>query len=107
MLAAVMLSAVLPVLVNVTFSARVPPTLTLLKANAGGLRVICACVAVPVPVKPMISGEPGALLVIETLPLATVADVGANVTVNDVVCPGLRLVGAAQPVNVKPVPVML
>jgi hypothetical protein len=55
----------------------------------------------------MMSGEPGALLVIETLPLALPADVGANVTVKEVVCPEVRLAGADQPVKVNPVPVML
>jgi len=55
----------------------------------------------------MVKGEPGELFVIETVPLAAPAKVGANVTVNDVVCPGLRLAGADQPVKVNPVPVML
>ena len=40
------------------------------------------------------------------MPLAAPAVVGANVMVNDVVCPGFRLAGAVQPVRVKPVPVM-
>jgi hypothetical protein len=62
---------------------------------------------VPVPLRPIVSGEPAPLLVTETLPLAAVAVVGENVTVKDVVCPGVRLAGAVQPVRVKPVPVML
>jgi hypothetical protein len=53
----------------------------------------------------MVKGEPGKLLVIETLPLAAPLTVGANVTVKDVVWPGFRLAGAAQPVRVNPGPV--
>ncbi len=55
----------------------------------------------------MVRGELGRLFVIETLPLAAPPIVGANVTVKDVVWPGLRLAGAVQPVTVNPVPVML
>jgi hypothetical protein len=47
------------------------------------------------------------LLVIEILPFEAVVDVGENVAVKDVVCPGVRLAGAVQPVSVNPVPVML
>jgi hypothetical protein len=107
MLAAVILRAALPVLVNVTFWVALPPTLTLLKATVEGPIVICACVVVPEPLRLIVSGEPGALLVIETLPLEDPATVGAYVTVNEVVWPGFRLAGAAHSVRVNPVPVML
>jgi len=59
------------------------PTTTLVKATLVGLAEICACW--PVPVSAMVSGEPGAPLEMETLPLAAPIAVGANVTVKDVV----------------------
>lgn len=88
-----MFSAALPVLVRVTFCVALAPTATLLKASAGGLMDICACVAVPVPVNPICSGDPGAFVVIETVPVGLPAEVGVNVVVNELVCPGLRLCG--------------
>ena len=105
--AAEMLSVALPVFVSVTVWVELLPTLMLLNATGDGLTVIVACVAEPDPLRLMTSGDPGALLVIDTLPLLFPALVGANVTVKLVVWPGVRLAGAVQPVNVKPVPVML
>ena len=66
--------------------------------------VICGCDAVPDPVRLMESGV--ALFVIETLPVTLVAVVGAKVTVNVLVSPGLIVFGA-RPAMVKPVPVMV
>lgn len=105
--AAEMFNVALPVFVSVTVLVEVPATLTLPNATGVGLSVIVACVAVPVPVKLIASGDPGALLVIETWPVKPVAEVGANVTVKLVVCPGVKLAGALHPVSVKPAPVML
>jgi hypothetical protein len=80
-----MLSAVLPVLVSVMVWVELLPTLTLLNATGIGLIVIVACVLVPDPFKLIASGEPGALSVIDTLPLALPEAAGANVTVKFVV----------------------
>jgi hypothetical protein len=88
---AVIFKVAFPPLVSVTFCVVLLPALTLLKANSEGLIVICACVAVPDPVKLIVSGDPGALLVIETLPLTPAVDVGANFTVNVLVSPGLMV----------------
>lgn len=60
----------------------------------------------PVPLSAIVSGEPGAVLVTETLPLVPPAEVGANFTVNDAVCPDVKVCGDS-PLIVKPVPVML
>lgn len=57
----------------------------------------------PDPDKAITSGEPGALLTIETLPVALPAVVGANFAVNDVLCPVVS-VCAARPVMLNPVP---
>jgi hypothetical protein len=105
--AAVILRVALPVFVSVTVWLELLPTATLPKATGDGLIVIVACVAVPDPLKLIGNGDPGALLVIDTLPVALPAVVGANVTVKLVVWPGAMLAGALQPVSVKPVPVML
>lgn len=57
-----------------------------------------------VPLKAIVSGEPGALLVIETLPLGLPAVVGANCAVNEVFAPALIVAGSARPLIVNPVP---
>lgn len=54
----------------------------------------------------ILSGEPGALLVIDTLPLALPAVVGANVTLKDAVWLGFRVCGESV-LMLKPVPPML
>ena len=53
------------------------PTLTLPKATGDGLMVMVAWDAVPDPLSAIVSGDPGALLEIETLPLALPDAVGA------------------------------
>lgn len=75
----------MPVLVRVTVWVKLLPTLTLLNATGDGLIVSVANVVVPDPLKLIASGEPGALLVTDTLPLALPEVVGANVTVKLVV----------------------
>ena len=105
--AAVMFRVVLPVLVSVTVWLELLPTATLPKATGDGLMVMVDCVAVPEPLRLIASGDPAALLIIDTLPVVLVEVVGANVTVKVVVWPGVRLAGALHPVRVKPVPVML
>ncbi len=52
----------------------------------------------------MVSGEPGALLTIETLPLALPADVGANLAESVVVRPAPSVCGVVIPLMLKPVP---
>lgn len=60
----------------------------------------------PDPDKAITSGEPGALLTIEMLPVALPAAVGENLAVNDVLCPAVS-VCAVRPVMLNPVPVAL
>jgi hypothetical protein len=62
---------------------------------------------VALPLKAIVSGEPGALLAIETLPLAAPAAVGANFTVNDALEFALMVWGALSPLMLNPVPVTL
>lgn len=103
MLAAVMFSAAFPLFVTVTVCAELLPTATLLKASEDGLIEICADVAVPVPVRPIFIGDPGALLLIDTVPVALPAVVGVNVAVKDAVCPGFNVCDATVLI-VNPVP---
>jgi len=80
-----MFSVVFPVFVSVTFCVELLPTFTLLNATDAGLIPNCASGAVPIPLSPKTNGDPGAVLVIETLPLSVPAVVGANETLNDAV----------------------
>jgi hypothetical protein len=52
----------------------------------------------------IVSGEAGALLAIEILPLAPPAIAGAKLAVNEALCPELIVSGTAKPVILKPVP---
>ena len=101
--AALTFSAALPVFVNVTICEALLPTLTLPNDTDAGLMESCAWVAVPEPFRAIFSGDPGALLVTETFPLALPDAVGAKVTVNEVVPPGLK-VPAVNPPSEKLVP---
>jgi len=101
----VTVNAAFPGFVSVTVCDPVVPTETLPKATLAGLIVSCGCEAVPDPDKEITSGEPGALLTIETLPVALPAVVGENLAVNDVLCPAVSVCGAARPVMLNPVPV--
>jgi hypothetical protein len=103
MVAAVMFRVAFPVFVRVTVWDALLPTFTLLNDTEDGLIESCDCVAVPDPLSPIVSGEPGALLVTETVPVALPDAVGANVTVNELVAPGFK-VPAVKPVSAKPLP---
>ncbi len=64
--------------------------------------------ACPVPARPTIAGELTALLAIVTLaPPALPALPGANVTINVVDCPGIRIVPPETPLALKPAPLTL
>jgi hypothetical protein len=102
--ALVMLRAPLPDFVRVTFCEALLPTATLPNGTLVGLIVSCGCVCVPLPLRAIVSGDPGALLVIEILPVAAPVVVGANLAVNVVLCPALSVV-AASPLMLYPVPV--
>ena len=102
----VTVNAAFPGFVSVTVCDPVLPTATLPKVTLAGLIVSWGCEAVPDPDKAITSGEPGALLTIETLPVALPAVVGENFAVNDVLCPAAS-VCADRPVMLNPAPVAL
>jgi len=70
------------------------PTTTLENVALAGLAATCACT--PVPLSEIVAGDPGALLVIEMLPLELAAVVGVNVTVNWAFAPALIDFGAVR-----------
>ena len=78
-----MLTLELPVFVSVTVCGPLLlPIVTFPKLNEAGLAVSCRIGATPVPLRAMLVGELGALLTSERLPVALLAAVGVNLTVN-------------------------
>jgi hypothetical protein len=91
-----------PPLMMVMVCELLVPVETLPKAALEGVAEICG--EVPVPLMAMVSGEFGALLTMEMVPLALPPVVGANWAVNEVLWPAPRLSGVEIPVMVKPEP---
>jgi hypothetical protein len=58
----------------------------------------------PVPDRAIAAGEPGALLTIETLPVAAPEDVGAKTAANEALLPALIVIGRLAPLTLNPVP---
>ena len=68
---------------------------------------VCGVAATPLPVNAIVAGEPAALLLTVTLPLAPPAVVGLKITLNVNFCDGDNVTGTLAPLNEKPVPLML
>ena len=96
-----------PVSVIVTFCVAELPVFTLPKLRFVELSEIAAVAATPFPLNASMLGELGALLTIETLPLAAPAPVGANCTLNVLLVPGLRDSGKLNEFVANPLPVTL
>ena len=79
-----MFTTAFPELVSVTFCEELLPTAIFPNGTFVGLIVKPGCDCVAVPLSGIASGEPGALLTIDTLPVAAPAAVGENFTLNDV-----------------------
>jgi hypothetical protein len=92
----------LPPLVRLIVCELLVPVITFPKAALVGVAVSCGWVAVPV--RPIVNGELGALLMIEMLPTGLPAEVGANWAVNVVLRPAPSVCGTASPLMLKPVP---
>jgi hypothetical protein len=60
--------------------------------------------AAPEPLRVMVAGELVAVLTTETLPVTLPATVGANSTLNVVLCPAVRVTGRSSPLELKPTP---
>jgi hypothetical protein len=92
----------LPPFVRLTVCELLVPVVTLPNAAVVGVAASCGCV--PVPLNGIVSGEFGALLTIEMLPLAAPADVGANCALNVVLSPAPNVNGVLNPLTLRPVP---
>jgi hypothetical protein len=95
----------LPEFVSDTVCVPVLPTFTLPKFTFGVPSVSCGWPAVPVPLSAIVSGEFGALLATEMLPVAAPAEVGANFTPNVTLCAAVNVCGVERPVVLKAAPV--
>jgi len=93
-----------PVFVKVTLEEPLTPTFTLPKLRLVGFAPSSRVGATPVPLRAIASGEPGALLTIETEPVALPAVVGAKAALNVVLPPAAIVAGTVRPVMVKPAP---
>jgi hypothetical protein len=96
-----------PLFVSVIDCVPALPTTTLLKLKLPGLGVNELLAATALPVIVRVCGEPGALLVIEIEPVALPGDVGANLAVKEVICPGVSVWGTVNPVMLNPAPLAL
>src|SRR5208337_3168460 len=92
-----------PVLLSVSLSDFELPTCTLPNARLVGFAVSVPCVT-PVPESAMLKLESDPLDVIVTLPLAAPLAVGANTTLNVVLCPAVSVKGNVSPLKLNPVP---
>jgi hypothetical protein len=91
-----------PEFVKVTVWEPLLPTFTEPKLTAEGLAPSWPWV--PVPDRAIAAGEPGALLTIETLPVAAPAEVGAKMAANEALLPALIVIGKLAPLTLNPVP---
>ena len=93
-----------PVFVKEALRLLLLPTFTLPKLRFDVLNVSSRVPATPVPLKVIMSGELGALLVSETEPVTDPPTVGVKTTLN-VACEPVGIVsGVPRPVIVKPAP---
>ena len=91
-------------LVIVTPCVEDEPVFTFPNATLLVLNVRISVAATPVPLKPIVVGEVGALLTIEMLPVAEPAAAGWKTALNVLVSPGLMESGTVKPEVLKPVP---
>lgn len=90
---------VLPTLVSVTLCELELPALMLPKLTLAGLADMLTVAATPVPLSETVAGEFGALLTRLMEPFKVPALAGANVALNDVVCPAATFAGVASPLT--------
>jgi hypothetical protein len=92
-------------LVTVNPCATAVPSVTLPKLRLPGFTLMVYDAATPVPLSATVADEFGALLMIETAPIALPADCGAYCTLKFPLWPGVSVIGNANPVKVNPAPV--
>jgi len=92
-----MVTLEVPLLVSVTLWEPELPALMFPKLRLVGFAVSVTVAATPVPLKDIVVGEPGALLVMVTVPVKLPAVVGANTALNVALFPAARVTGVASP----------
>lgn len=102
--AAEIVSAAVPVLLNVTDCEPVVPTATFPKLTLEGLMLNCGCGVAPVPFSVMTRDGSDAVLVTVMLPLVAPAVVGAKVTVSAADCPPPSVAGVETPLTLNTLP---
>lgn len=105
LLAAVMVTFA-PVAERLPTAVPLVPVNTFPIATGVGLTPNVPDTADPAPVREMTREGFDPFDVTVTLPLALAVDVGAKVTVNVDVCPGVNVTGVVMALNVNPVPVI-
>lgn len=93
-----------PTFVSVTFCELVFVRATLPKLKLAGLAVRSRAVDMPVPLRGIDRGEPGALLVKVMLPLVFPVELGAKTALNVVLPPAVTLIGTVSPEILNPAP---
>ena len=97
----------LPVFVTVTVCVEADPAFTLPKARLVLLKESVCEAATPIPPNPIVAGEFGALLTIETAPLTVPADAGENTMLKLVDWLAAREMGSDKALVLKPLPLAL
>jgi hypothetical protein len=93
-----------PVAVNIPVCVPLVPTTTLpTLIGVVTLNVVCAPLTAD-PLSGTLKSEFEAFDMTDTLPVKLPADCGANVTLNDVPCPGISVTGSVIPETLNPVP---
>jgi hypothetical protein len=90
-------------LVNVSERLTLLPTATLPSERLDGFGLSAPC-DTPVPETGMLKLGFEPLDVIVTFPLAAPVVVGAKLTLNEVLCPAVSVIGSVRPVKLNPVP---
>lgn len=93
-----------PVLVRVVLRELLLPKFTLPKLKLVGFAVSRKVAVTPVPLRAIISGELGALLTNETVPVTLPAVLGVKTALNVALLPAAMVSGTVRPVMLKPLP---
>ncbi len=94
----------LPVFVSVAFRRLLLPIFTVPKLRLTGFAARSLVAVAAVPLKGIVSGDPGALLVNKIEPLSGPEPVGANLAEKVVLLPAAIDAGTVRPVIENPVP---
>ena len=95
-----------PLAVRLPDAVPLVPTTTLPRGRVVGETASCPSAAVPVPDSVIVTVGSDSDEVMVTLPLASAADSGVNVTVKVALCPAVSVTGVVIPLRPNPVPLI-